>query len=316
MGFNHVTVLLKQAVDALDVRPDGTYVDCTAGGGGHTAEILSRLGPNGRVIAVDRDPDAIAALRARFQDEPRATVVQGNFSELKQILRALGVERVQGVLADLGVSSHQLDTPERGFSYHAEAPLDMRMSRSGLSAYDVVNTYTEAQLTRVIYAYGEERFARSIARRICEERAKAPVETTLQLAEIVKSAIPARARRDGGHPARRTFQALRIETNRELELLPDAVDAMFSVLQTGGVLSVITFHSLEDRIVKHAFKRYCAPCTCPPDAPLCVCGKKPTGRTAGKPVTPDEAELAANPRSRSARLRAVEKIGENEQNEN
>ncbi len=308
MDFNHVTVMKRRAVDALSVKPDGVYADCTAGGGGHTAEILSRLNENGTVVAIDQDPDAVAALRERFAGEERVSVVQGNFSSIRQILGNLGLGRADGILADLGVSSHQLDTAERGFSFHAEAPLDMRMSKSGLSAYDVVNGYTEAQLTRVIFEYGEDHFAKSIARRICEERAKEPIADTLRLAEIIKTAIPARARREGGHPARRTFQAIRIETNRELELLPGAVREMFAMLSVGGVLAIITFHSLEDRIVKNEFRAFASGCTCPSYFPVCTCGKTPSGRVREKGAPPDPDELAENPRCRSARLRSIEKI--------
>ena len=308
MEFLHKSVLLRETVDALRVQPGRVYVDCTAGGGGHTQAILDRLNGRGRVIAVDQDPDAVKNLRERFGGEPCVTVVQGNFSDLRQILTSLGVERVAGVTADLGVSSYQLDTAARGFSFHQDAPLDMRMSKSGRSAYDVVNTYSEAALTHLIYAYGEEKFAKSIARRICAARTERPVETTLELAELIKTAIPARARREGGHPARRTFQAIRIEVNGEIERLPDALNVMFDALEVGGVLAVITFHSLEDRAVKNAYKSFCEGCTCPKDFPVCVCGKTPAGRLVGKAVTPGEGELAENPRSRSARLRCVEKI--------
>ena len=308
MEFNHRSVLLHEAVAALRVQPGGVYVDCTAGGGGHTQAILDRLQGSGRVIAIDRDPDAVLYLRSRFQADPCVTVVQGNYLDIRQILSARGIERVSGVLADLGVSSYQLDNAERGFSFHQDAPLDMRMSKSGRSAYDVVNGCTEAELTRMIFAYGEEKFAKSIARRICMARQTKPVETTLELAEIVKAAIPARARREGGHPARRTFQAIRIEVNGELEMLPAAVEAMFSVLEIGGVLAVITFHSLEDRAVKTAFKRFTEGCTCPADFPVCVCGKTPAGQLLGRAVTPNALELEENPRSRSARLRCIQKL--------
>ena len=308
MEFEHKSVLLRESVAALRVQPGSIYVDCTAGGGGHTKAILDRLRGSGRVIAIDRDPDAVRYLREKFKFDPCVTVVQGNYLDVRQILAAQGIERVSGVLADLGVSSYQLDTAERGFSFHQDAPLDMRMSKSGRSAYDVVNECTEAELTRMIFAYGEEKFAKSIARRICAARAIKPVETTLELAEIVKSAIPARARREGGHPARRTFQAIRIEVNGELEMLPAAVDAMFSVLEVGGVLAVITFHSLEDRAVKTTFKKYSEGCTCPKDFPVCVCGKTPAGQILGKAVQPDQLELEENPRSRSARLRCIEKL--------
>lgn len=308
MEFRHTSVLLNETVEALRVRPGGIYVDCTAGGGGHTAAIAERLCGRGQVIAVDQDPDAVQNLRERFASDPCVTVVQGNFSDLRQILASLGIERVSGVTADLGVSSYQLDTAERGFSFHKDAPLDMRMSKSGVSAYDVVNTMSEAALTKLIFTYGEEKFAKSIARRICAAREIKPVETTFELAELVKTAIPARARREGGHPARRTFQAIRIEVNGEIERLPAALDAMFGSLEVGGVLAVITFHSLEDRAVKTAYKSYCEGCTCPRDFPVCVCGKTPAGRLVGKSVTPGAQELEENPRSRSARLRVIEKL--------
>lgn len=308
MAFSHIPVLFNETIDSLRVKPDGVYVDCTVGGGGHAAAVLKRLSPEGRLIAIDRDPDAIANLKEKFRDEPRLTLVHGNFADVEEIVREAGVYGADGVLADLGVSSYQLDTPERGFSFHSDAPLDMRMSKEGRSARDVVNGCTEAELRRILYAYGEEKFAPSIAKRIVEERAKKPIETTFELAEIVKSGIPARARREGGHPARRSFQAIRIEVNGELQHLEQSVEAMFSVLNVGGVLSVITFHSLEDRAVKLTFRKLCEGCTCPPSFPVCVCGKTPRGKLAGKPVVPSEEELAENPRARSARLRSIERL--------
>ena len=308
MAFSHIPVLFNETIDSLRVKPDGVYVDCTAGGGGHAAAVLERLSPEGRLIAIDRDPDAIANLKEKFRGEPRLTLVHGNFADVEDIVREAGVCGADGVLADLGVSSYQLDTPERGFSFHSDAPLDMRMSKEGRSARDVVNGCTEAELRRILYAYGEEKFAPSIAKRIVEERAKKTIETTFELAEIVKSGIPARARREGGHPARRSFQAIRIEVNGELQHLEQSVEAMFSVLNVGGVLSVITFHSLEDRAVKLTFRKLCEGCTCPPSFPVCVCGKTPRGKLAGKPVVPSEEELAENPRARSARLRSIERL--------
>ena len=308
MAFSHIPVLFNETIDSLRVKPDGVYVDCTAGGGGHAAAVLERLSPEGRLIAIDRDPDAIANLKEKFRGESRLTLVHGNFADVEDIVREAGVCGADGVLADLGVSSYQLDTPERGFSFHSDAPLDMRMSKEGRSARDVVNGCTEAELRRILYAYGEEKFAPSIAKRIVEERAKKPIETTFELAEIVKSGIPARARREGGHPARRSFQAIRIEVNGELQHLEQSVEAMFSVLNVGGVLSVITFHSLEDRAVKLTFRKLCEGCTCPPSFPVCVCGKTPRGKLAGKPVVPSEEELAENPRARSARLRSIERL--------
>ena len=313
MEFSHVPVLFHESIDSLRIRPDGIYVDCTAGGGGHSRAIAERLSGKGRLIAIDRDPDAIANLEELFGSDPRVTVVKENFGNIRSVLDSLGVSRADGILADLGVSSYQLDTAERGFSFHKDAPLDMRMSKEGVSAADVVNGYTEQALFRVISCYGEEKFARSIARRIVAEREKQPILTTFALAETVKSAIPARARREGGHPARRTFQAIRIEVNGELEHLPEAVFAMFDALGEGGVLSVITFHSLEDRAVKQAFRTLCEGCRCPKDFPVCVCGRTPAGELPFKSVSPGEKELEENPRSRSARLRSIVKIKDYEE---
>ena len=313
MEFSHVPVLFHESIDSLRIRPDGIYVDCTAGGGGHSRAIAERLSGKGRLIAIDRDPDAIANLEELFGSDPRVTVVKENFGNIRSVLDSLGVSRADGILADLGVSSYQLDTAERGFSFHKDAPLDMRMSKEGVSAADVVNGYTEQALFRVISCYGEEKFARSIARRIVAEREKQPILTTFALAETVKNAIPARARREGGHPARRTFQAIRIEVNGELEHLPEAVFAMFDALGEGGVLSVITFHSLEDRAVKQAFRTLCEGCRCPKDFPVCVCGRTPAGELPFKSVSPGEKELEENPRSRSARLRSIVKIKDYEE---
>ena len=307
MEFSHVSVLLFEAVSSLDIKKDGVYVDCTAGGGGHSAEILKRL-ENGRLFALDRDPEAIAALKERFKDDERVTVVQTEFENIRSVLATYGEEHADGVLADLGVSSHQLDTAERGFSFHSDAPLDMRMSKQGVSAADLVNSLSERELERIIRTNGEEKFSRSIARAIVRERQKKPVETTLELVDIIKSAMPEAAKRNPGHPARRTFQALRIEVNGELDRLESSLEEMFSSLCVGGRLSVITFHSLEDRIVKRKFASLCTGCTCPPSFPVCVCGKTPRGRLAFKSVLPGEQELEANPRSRSARLRSIEKL--------
>ena len=301
-------VLFRETVDSLRVRPDGIYVDCTAGGGGHSKAVADLLSAKGRLIALDRDPDAIRNLTVKFRPYDNVTVVRDNFTNIRSVLDSLGVERVDGIMADLGVSSYQLDTAERGFSFHQDAPLDMRMSKEGLSAADVVNGYSERELFRVISCYGEEKFARSIARLIVSERAKKPFETTLELAETVKNAIPARARREGGHPARRTFQAIRIEVNGEIEHLPDAVYRMFGCLKEGGVLSIITFHSLEDRAVKQVFRELCTGCRCPKDFPVCVCGRTPAGELPFKSVSPGEKELEENPRSRSARLRSIVKL--------
>lgn len=307
MEFSHVSVLLFEAVASLNIKKNGVYVDCTAGGGGHSAEILKRL-ENGRLFALDRDPEAVAALKERFRDDERVTVVQTEFENIRSVLASYGEEYADGVLADLGVSSHQLDTAERGFSFHSDAPLDMRMSKQGVSAADLVNSLSERELERIIRTNGEERFSRSIARAIVRERQKKPVETTLELVDIIKSAMPEAAKRNPGHPARRTFQALRIEVNGELDRLEGSLEEMFSSLCVGGRLSVITFHSLEDRIVKRKFASLCTGCTCPPSFPVCVCGKTPRGKLAFKSVLPGEQELEANPRSRSARLRSIEKL--------
>lgn len=308
MNFEHISVLLNETVDSLNVKKDGIYVDCTAGGGGHSKAVLARLGENGRLIAIDQDPDAIAVLKERFNDDKRVTVVQKNFSQLKEILSKLDIEYVDGVLADLGVSSHQLDTAERGFSVHNDAPLDMRMSQSGPTAADLVNKLGERELARIIQTYGEEKFARSIARNIVKERAIKPIDSTLRLAEIVKYSIPASARRSGGHPARRTFQALRIEVNGELDKLDATLDDMFDALKIGGRLSIITFHSLEDRMVKRRFAKFCEGCICPKEFPVCVCGRTPRGELPFKFITASDEELKNNPRSRSATLRAIEKL--------
>ena len=306
MSFSHVPVLLDETIRALNVRPDGTYVDCTAGGGGHSAAILERL-TTGTLVDIDRDPQAIETLKIRFAGRENVQILHGNFFDLEAMLADRGIDGADGILADLGVSSHQLDTADRGFSFHADAPLDMRMSMQGISAADVVNTYPKAQLQKILYAYGEEKFAPAIASAIARARENAPIETTLQLSEIIASAVPAAARRDG-HPARRTFQALRIEVNGELEKLDEAVQGMFRVLRPGGRLCIITFHSLEDRIVKKRFAALCTGCTCPPDFPVCVCGKTAAGRLPMKAVGPSDRELSENNRSRSAKLRVIEKI--------
>lgn len=307
MEFTHVSVLLSEAVESLDIIKDGVYVDCTAGGGGHCAEILKRL-ENGRLFALDRDPEAIEVLKERFKGDERVTVVQTEFENIRSVLAANGEEYADGVLADLGVSSHQLDTAERGFSFHNDAPLDMRMSKQGVSAADLVNTLSERELERIIRTNGEEKFSRSIAKAIVREREKKPIETTFELVDVIKSAMPEAAKRNPGHPARRTFQALRIEVNGELDRLENSLEEMFSSLRVGGKLSVITFHSLEDRIVKRKFASLCKGCTCPPDFPVCVCGKTPRGKLAFKSVLPSEKEIEENPRSRSARLRSIEKL--------
>ncbi len=308
MEFQHVSVMLHEAVDALQVRPDGIYVDGTAGGAGHSCEIAGRL-TTGRLIALDKDPDAVATAAQRLGAFPAAQVVQSDFREIPQVLDRLGIPAVNGILLDLGVSSHQLDTPERGFSYQHDAPLDMRMAQEGLSAYDVVNTFPEEELARILREFGEEKFASRIARNLVKARENRPVETTFQLVELVKESIPAAARREGGHPAKRTFQAIRIAVNSELDSLSRCLDTAFERLAPGGRFAVITFHSLEDRMVKQKFAAYARGCTCPPDFPVCVCGKTPRARlVTRKPVLPSQAELDSNNRSRTAKLRVLEKI--------
>lgn len=306
--FSHIPVFHNEAVDALNVRGDGIYVDCTAGGGGHSSLICEKL-TSGRLVAIDQDPDAITVLTQRFANRQNVSVVNDNFEHLSDILDSLSVEKVSGILVDLGVSSYQLDTAERGFSFHNDAPLDMRMSQSGLSAADVVNDYDEKTLKDIIYRYSEEKFAPLIASKIVQRRQEKRIETTYELAEIIKDAYPASARRKSeGHPARKTFQALRIEVNGELEKLENTLDTMFDRLEKGGRLSIITFHSLEDRIVKKKFASYCSGCTCPPEFPVCVCGKKPRGKLCFKVMEPSKEEIERNYRSRSAKLRAIEKL--------
>ncbi len=306
MEFNHKSVLFDETIEALNIKPDGIVVDCTGGGGGHSAAALEHLGENGRLIVIDRDPDAIAVLTKRFSGDGRVTIVNDNFFNISSILSSLGIDGVDSIMADLGVSSYQLDEAERGFSFHHDAPLDMRMSKSGTSAADLVNTLSADELKRIMYTYGEEKFAPRIADAIVREREKGRIETTLQLAEIIKGAYPAAARRDG-HPARKTFQALRIEVNGELANLADAVHDMFNLLNGGGRLAIISFHSLEDKIIKNAFSDFTVGCTCPPEFPVCVCGKKPQGKTL-KPKTATKQELDSNSRSRSAKLRTIEKL--------
>ncbi len=301
----HRPVLLDETLSVLDPQPDGIYLDGTAGGGGHSFAIASRL-KTGRLIALDQDPDAIEAASARLKGLP-ATVVRSNFAQMDDVLRSLDIAAVDGILLDIGVSSHQLDTAERGFSYHMEAPLDMRMSQSGTPAADLVNTLSEAELIKIFYDYGEEKFSPRIARAVVAARQTAPILTTTQLADIIRDAVPAAARRDG-HPARRVFQALRIAVNGELDRLSEALDTAFDCLKDGGRLAVITFHSLEDRIVKQRFASWRQGCTCPREFPVCVCGKTPAAAPVGKPLEASAAELADNPRSRSAKLRCVERL--------
>ena len=308
MEFKHIPVLFRESIDALDIKPDGLYADCTAGGGGHSNAILDRLSENGRLVAIDRDPEAIETLTKRFEGRENVSIVNDNFFNIKSILSQFTDEGEDGILADLGVSSHQLDDAARGFSFHADAPLDMRMSMQGMSAADAVNSLSQRELQDIIYRYGEDKFAPRIAAGIVRARAEKPIETTLELAEIVKSSIPAAARREGGHPARRTFQALRIYVNGELDGLDRVIGDMFDSLKVGGRLAIITFHSLEDRAVKQTFASLCEGCICPPEFPVCVCGRKSRGRLPQKAAAPSKAELEENPRSRSARLRVIEKI--------
>lgn len=304
--FKHIPVLFNETIDALNVRPDGTYVDCTAGGGGHCAAVAEKL-TTGRIIAIDQDPEAIENLNERFKDNSRVTVIHDNFVNIEAILRKLDINGVDGIMADLGVSSHQLDTDERGFSFHKDAPLDMRMSMEGMSAAELVNTASQQELQRIIYTYGEEKFAPSIARNIVKARKIKPIETTFELVDIIKNSMPMKAKRDS-HPARKTFQALRIEVNGELEKLDKALDSMFEVLNPSGRIAIITFHSLEDRMVKKKFNKFCEGCVCPPEFPVCVCGRKPRGKLPFKSKAPTENEVGENFRSHSARLRAIEKI--------
>ena len=304
MKFNHKSVLFDEAIDSLNINSNKIIVDGTAGGGGHSAEIASRAG---RLIAVDRDPDAVKVLNERLGGFGNVTIVQDNFSNLKEILKELNIEKADGLLLDLGVSSFQLDTAERGFSYHKDAPLDMRMSKSGMSAYDVVNTYSEEQLADILFRYGEEKFARRIAEKIVKVRQDKPIETTFELVDVVKMSYPQRAMRDS-HPARKTFQAIRIEVNGELCALEKTLDSALECLNSGGRLSIITFHSLEDRAVKEKFAKWENPCTCPKEFPVCICGKKPEGKMPFKSKAPTKAELEENPRARSARLRCFEKF--------
>ena len=307
MEFSHISVLLKEAVDSLDIRPDGIYVDGTAGGGGHSAEILSRL-TTGTLYSIDQDPDAIATVTERFKGDERSRILQGNFGDMKTLLHEAGVGAVDGVLLDIGVSSHQLDEGSRGFSYHEDAPLDMRMSQSGETAADLVNRLSVGELSRILSVYGEEKYAYSIAKGIVRAREEQPITTTLQLAQIVRENVPQKVRRDG-HPARKTFQAIRIAVNHELDVLESGLQAAFELLNSGGRLSVITFHSLEDRIVKQFMRDKAQGCTCPKDFPVCVCGKKPQVKiVTRKPILPSQEELERNPRARSAKLRVCEKL--------
>ena len=307
MDFAHIPVLLNETITGLDIKENGIYVDCTAGGGGHSGEILKHL-TTGKLISIDQDPDAISTLTEKFKKNENSIIVMGNFGNMKDLRELRGVGRIDGALFDIGVSSHQLDTASRGFSFHEEAPLDMRMSQSGITAEELVNTLPFEDLRKIIFEYGEEKYANSIAKAIVAQREQKPITTTLELAEIVKANVPQKVRRDG-HPARKTFQAIRIAVNDELTVLEKGLDDAFSMLSKGGRLAVITFHSLEDRIVKQKMAGWCQGCTCPKDFPVCVCGNKPKARLVNrKPVCANETELTQNPRARSAKLRICEKI--------
>lgn len=310
MEFVHKPIMLSQCLEGLNIKKDGIYADGTTGGAGHSREIAKLLDFNkgGRLICLDRDPDAVKVATERLSEFKVAEVFHRNFSEIVSLLSELNINGIDGMLLDLGVSSFQLDCAERGFSYRNDAPLDMRMSKTGLSARDVVNTYSYEQLSRIIYNYSEEKFARKIAARIVEEREKKEIETTFELSEIIKSAMPAAARREK-NPSKRTFQAIRIEVNGELQHLKKALDTVFDALNPGGRLAIITFHSLEDRIVKQKYKEWCTGCTCPKDFPVCVCGKTPRGKMKpSKAIEPSEQEKNENPRSKSAKLRIIEKL--------
>lgn len=307
MEFNHVSVMLRECIEGLAIKPEGNYLDGTAGGAGHSLEIAKCL-TTGRLIALDQDPDAVQTASERLSIFPQAQVVQANFRNLDRVLEELSVDGLDGVLLDLGVSSHQLDEASRGFSYQSDAPLDMRMSQSGFSARDLVNTWPADEIARILREYGEENFARQIAYRIQRQREAKQIETTSELVEIVKAAMPAAARREK-NPCKRTFQALRIAVNQELDSLSEGLDQAFASLHSGGRLVILTFHSLEDRMVKHRYQEWCRGCTCPPDFPVCVCGNKPKARLVNrKPLTASPEELEANHRSKSAKLRILEKL--------
>lgn len=311
MEFKHYSVLRDETIEELHIKPDGIYVDGTLGGAGHSYEICKRLSDKGRLIGIDQDEDAIAAASKRLEEfKDRVTIVRSNYSDMKNVLRELGIEKVDGIVLDLGVSSFQLDTPERGFTYRSEdAPLDMRMdNRNPLTAKDIVNTYSEMELFRIIRDYGEDRFAKNIAKHIVKAREKNSINTTGELNEIIRAAIPQKVRATGGHPSKRTYQAIRIELNHELDVLQDNLDDMIDLLNDQGRICIITFHSLEDRIVKSNFKKNENPCTCPSNFPVCVCGNKSKGHVVTrKPILPSDEELEVNSRSKSAKLRVFEK---------
>lgn len=310
MEFQHISVLLNETIDSLKVKPDGVYVDGTLGGGGHALEICKRLGPHGRLIGIDQDMDAIRAAGERLKDyADKVTIVHSNYQDTDSVLRDLSVSGVDGIVLDLGVSSYQLDNAERGFTYREDTLLDMRMDQSQtMTARDIVNEYSEQELFRVIRDYGEDSFAKNIAKHIVRARQDKPIETTGELNDIIRAAIPAKVRQNGGHPSKKTFQAIRIELNRELFVLEQSLDNMIRLLNPGGRLAVITFHSLEDRIVKNIFRKNMNPCICPPEFPVCTCGRVPTGRViTRKPILPNENELQNNKRAKSAKLRVFEK---------
>ena len=310
MEFKHKSVLLEETIDNLNIKPDGIYVDGTLGGAGHSYQIAKRLTGGGRLIGIDQDADAIAAATERLKEfEERVTIVRNNYCNMDKVLDELGIDKVDGILLDIGVSSYQLDTASRGFTYNVDTALDMRMDqRQSLTARDIVNEYSEMELFHIIRDYGEEKFAKNIAKHIVNKRKESPIETTGQLIEVIKSAIPMKVRAVGGHPAKKTFQAIRIECNRELDVLKDSIDAMIDLLNPGGRLCIITFHSLEDRIVKRAFKKNENPCTCPPNFPVCVCGNVSKGKQlTRKPIIPGEEELEYNKRAKSSKLRVFER---------
>lgn len=313
MEFNHKSVLLQETIENLKIRPNGIYVDGTLGGGGHSFQILKQLGDDGRLIGIDQDEDALKAAGMRLSIfGEKVTMVRSNYCHMKQVLQEMGITKVSGIVLDLGVSSYQLDEPERGFTYREDVPLDMRMDRrQPKTARDIVNEYSEMDLYRIIRDYGEDKFAKNIAKHIVAARAQKPIETTGELIEIIKAAIPAKIRMNGGHPAKKTFQAIRIELNAELDVLKNSLDEMIDLLEDGGRICIITFHSLEDRIVKQIFKRNEDPCTCPSHFPVCVCGKQSKGKViTRKPIVPSEEELEENSRAKSSKLRVFERIRE------
>ena len=310
MDFKHISVLLDETIDGLDIKPDGIYVDGTLGGGGHSYEILKRLSPKGRLIGIDQDGEALKAAGERLKEfENQITLVRSNYCEIDKVLKELNVEKVDGILLDIGVSSYQLDNLERGFSYKSDAPLDMRMdTRQELTAADVVNTYSENELFKIIKDYGEDKFAKNIAKHIVLARKEKPLETTKELSEVIKRAIPMKVQAKGGHPAKKTFQAIRVEVNQELTVLKESIDKMIDLLKPNGRICIITFHSLEDRIVKTKFRENENPCTCPPNFPVCVCGKKSKGKViTRKPIIPSEDEIEENKRAKSSKLRIFER---------